>query len=100
MRTCEDRVAETKSVGLLERHRENAAVAEADHLNADGPAGRAQDLAEVAHRGGRPSRFDKQSTKFHDFADEPQRVDSRDEIDVLLKVEGHGRSGRLSRRSI
>ncbi len=35
----DDPVAEAESVGLFERHGEDAAVAEADHLGADGPAG-------------------------------------------------------------
>ena len=62
-----DRIAELQAVGLLERHGQHAAVAEADHLRADAAPGAGADFAEVADGRGRPARFDQQSDHLRDL---------------------------------
>jgi hypothetical protein len=49
-----NRIVGLQSVNLLQRHGENAAVPESDHLRSDAPASESVDLAERANRDRRP----------------------------------------------
>ena len=71
-------VAELQPAGFLERHRQHAAAAEADHLHAHRAALRRLNLAKIAQSRGRPDRFDEQS---HHFGHAPERHTGIDRVE-------------------
>ncbi len=74
----EHAVAEAQAVRIFERHGEHVAVAEADHLGADGAAAFGADHAEVADSSGGASRFDQQADQLHHLARALKRIEALD----------------------
>ena len=82
-----DAVAEREAVGFFERHREDAAVAEADDLGADGAAVARPDFAEIADGGGGSAGFDDESDQFDDFAFVAHGLHAIDDRGVAGEIE-------------
>ncbi len=74
-----DRVAQLQAVDLLQRHGEDAAVAEADHLGADGPSGGRAHFAEFADRHAGTARFHQQPDHFSHL---PGPAQGRDAVEL------------------